>query len=270
MRALLFFLLLSMTATVYAQVPVIENIVPESTFPNDTIVLSGRGFDSNPANLEVWFESVKGTIIQSTDFSIVVVVPPQARFANIEVLNKLSGLSGKSGEKFMPSFPLGSFSAANFVSAYSLSSTEEFYDICTCDLNMDGKPDMAASKIKRSGTPFATPTDISVFQNTGTPGALSFSHFNKNNLPALNLGNTTDNIVCGDLQGDGKPDLIMTRSGGNRAEVQILQNTTSGANVTFAVDQVVTMEATHFSSRLTIRDLNNDGKPEIIATNNFN
>jgi gliding motility-associated-like protein len=267
MRALLLFSLLTMTACVYAQVPVIETIVPYNTFPNDTVVISGRGFDVSPANLEVWFESVKGTIIQSTDFSIVVAVPPQARFATVEVLNKTSMLSGKSRDKFMPSFPLGSFSAANFVSGYSVASTEEFWDICTCDLNMDGKPDMATSKFKRT---FGNPSDISVFQNTGVPGTLAFNQFNKNNLSALNIGNTTDNIVCGDLQGDGKPDLVMTRSGGNRNTIQILKNTTTGATVSFATKQEIFMDPTHFSSRLVIRDLNNDGKPEIIATNNFN
>jgi gliding motility-associated-like protein len=268
MRTLFYFLIAVVATKSYAQVPVIQNIEPLTAFPNDTIVISGTGFSNVPANLQVWFDAVKGEIIESSDFSIVVVVPPEARFAPIEVINLSTKFSGKSRQKFTPAFPVSPFSSANFTSGYSLTSSDELWDFCTCDLNNDGKPEIATTKIKRS-SPFGTPSDIMVLQNTGSPGSMSFTKWDKTNLPVLQGNFPTDNIVCGDLQGDGKPEMIVTRSGDNRNSIHIFRNTTTTA-ISFATPVNLFMETGHFATRMAIRDLNNDGKPEIIATNSFN
>jgi gliding motility-associated-like protein len=259
----------------YGQAPVIQKIEPTSTFANDTIVISGNGFNDVPAKLDVWFGSVKGTIIRSSDFSIEVVVPPSALLAPVEVINLESKLSGKSIQKFIPAIGEEPFDNTKFSAPLNFTSTEEFWDICTCDLNSDGKPDVATTKFKRT-SPFATPTDIMVLQNNTTAGAgsasnaLSFTKLDKSNLPVLNLTFPTDNIVCGDLQGDGKPELVVTRAGSPRNSIHIFKNTSS-ASISFATPVVsLFMDVGHFATRMAIRDLNGDGKPEIIATNSFN
>jgi gliding motility-associated-like protein len=276
MRNLIFFVVVIFCSVhAYAQAPVIQKIEPESTFVNDTIVISGNGFNSDPAKLEVWFASVKGTIISSSDFSIQVVVPPSALLAPVEVINLESRLSGKSVRKFTPSFSEAPFDNTKFSSPLNFTSNEEFWDICTCDLNSDGKPDIATTKFKRT-SPFVTPTDIMVLQNNTTagtgaaPNALAFTKLDKTNLPVLNLTFPTDNIVCGDLQGDGKPELVVTRAGSPRNSIHIFKNT-STASINFATPVInLFMDVGHFATRMAIRDLNNDGKPEIIATNSFN
>lgn len=270
MRTLSFFsLAVVLAARSYAQAPVVQKIEPLNTFPGDTIVITGNGFDATPANLEVWFEGVKGTVVESTDYSIVAVVPTGARFGPVQVINLSSKLVGRSGPKFTPSMPINGFDVAKFSTQVTVSGNEEFWDLCYCDFNSDGKQDIATTKFKRS-SPFLTPTDIMILQNKSTPGAIAFDKKDKTNLPVLNITFPTDNVVCGDLQGDGKPEMVVTRgSTGNRNSIHIFRNT-STTDIGFAAPVNLFMDVGHFATRMAIRDLNRDGKPEIIATNSFN
>jgi gliding motility-associated-like protein len=270
MRTLLIFLLICIAAVSYAQVPVIQKVEPLNTFPGDTIFITGNGFNNTPSNLEVWFEGVKGTIVSSSEYSIEVVVPAQARFGPVQVINLASKLSGRSGEKFTPSMPIAGFDAAKFTTVRTITAPEEFWDLCYCDLNNDGKQDIATTKFKRT-SPFPTPTDIMILQNTSTPGNIDFVRKDKSNTTFLNPGFSTDNVVCGDLQGDGKADLVVTRgTTGSRNSLHIYRNITTGTDITLAAPISLFMDVGHFATRMAIRDLNKDGKPEIIATNSFN
>lgn len=256
---------------ILAQAPVIQNIEPLNAAPNDTIVITGSGFNDTPSNLDVWFGQIKGTVISSSEFAVEVRVPPQSRLSIVEVVNRVSRLSAKSNLKFMPSLKTEAFSASKLASPVTFSAPEELWDLCTCDLNADGKPDVSATKFTSSG--YLTPSDIMVLQNNSTPGnitATSFQKFDKTNLPALNLSFGTDHIVCGDLQGDGYPELVVSRAGSTRNSIHILRNTTVGTTLNFSVEPQLLLDVGHFATRMALRDLNRDGKPEIIVTNTFN
>jgi gliding motility-associated-like protein len=260
----------------YSQVPVIQNVAPLNTFNNDTIVVTGSGFSSTPANLDVWFGAVKGTIISSTDFAIEVKVPAQATLSNIRVVNKTSFTSATSDLKFMPSLKTEPFDPAKFAAPLSFTAQQELWDLCLCDLNIDGKPDVASTKFARSSGPYLASQDIMILQNNSTPGAMAFSKIDRNNLAALNLGYATDNIVCGDLNGDGKPELIASRGSDPRNSIVIFRNTTvggAGSAITFAAPTgaganptILFLDVGHAATRIQLRDLNKDGKPEIIVT----
>jgi len=254
-----------------AQVPIVQKIEPLRTFPGDTIVISGSGFHDDKTNLEVWFDNVSGEIVKSSIYGIEVIVPFQARACNIEVVNKISRLSGKSLTKFTPNFNGATFSTANFSGEKLFTANEELWDLCDCDFDGDGKPDVAASKFTRPQTVFDPPTDLMLLQNTSTPGNLNFTKLDKSNLSVLNLTFPTDNVICGDLQGDGKPELIATRAGSPRNSVHIFKNTGSPGTISFASPLSLFMsESNYFATRMALRDLNKDGKPEIIVTNSFN
>lgn len=266
-------ILMGLPVLLLAQAPVIQNIDPLSAAPNDTIIITGSGFSATPANLDVWFGPVMGKVISSTEYSIEVKVPAQATLQTIEVLNRVSRLSAKSPMKFMPSLRMQALNPAGFAPPVTFTAPEELWDLCTCDLNRDGKPDIAATKFSSATTAYLNATDIMLLQNNSTMGdltAASFQKFDKTNMPVLNLTFGTDHVICGDLQGDGYPELIATRAGSTRNSIHIFRNTTVGTTLNFAPASQLLLDIGHFATRLVLRDLNRDGKPEIIVTNSFN
>lgn len=248
----------------YSQAPVIEKIEPSRSFPNERIVITGSGFSATPAQLRVLFGSVAGTVVSSSEFGMEVTVPPQARLDNIEVINLTSRLSGKSRDKFMPVFSGEGFNPAKLATPVTFAG-ERVFDLCTCDFDGDGKPDIAGAKD-------ATPSnDLIVLRNTSTAGNLSFTKLDKTNLPVLQVNSQTGNISCGDLTGDGKPEIIASGTLGASNRIYVLQNTSTVGSISFAAPVTLTLDNTSELARQTfLRDLNGDGKPEIVVTNSFN
>ncbi|MGC1242307.1 MAG: FG-GAP-like repeat-containing protein [Chryseosolibacter sp.] len=266
-------IILGLAGFTYGQAPVIQNVGPLTAAPNDTIVITGSGFNSTPTNLDVWFGPVKGTVIASSEFAVEVKVPPQATLRSVEVVNRVTRLSAKAPLKFIPSLQTEAFNASKFAAPVTFSAPEELWDLCSCDLNADGKPDLAATKFSTASSSFTSSTDLMLLQNNSTPGNLtagSFQKFDKTNMPVLNLTFGTDHVVCGDLQGDGYPELVVTRAGSTRNSIHIFRNTTTGTTLNFAIVPPLLLDVGHFATRLVLRDLNRDGKPEIIVTNSFN
>lgn len=267
MRRFLGIVLTTLAIQSFAQQPVIDGIEPLSHYPNLQILISGRGFSVTSAQLQVWFGQVKGTISTSTEFSIIVAVPPQARLDNIEVTHLVSRLSAKSSLKFMPVYSGQGFDATKLeplVDNVSRFPGDRVFDICSCDLDGDGKPDLA-------GTKDVNPhTDLIVLKNNSTVGSISFAKFDKSNLASLNLLAPTGNITCGDLNGDGKPELVMSRSGTTTNSIFILPNTSTPGTLSFGAFVSINLEnASDIARQVSINDLNNDGKPEIIVANSF-
>ena len=256
----IFFLVSAIT---FGQKPAISSVELLATYPLGRILITGSGFNNNAANLLVWFDQVKGTIVRSSDFSIEVTVPPQARLHNIEVTNLLSRLSTKSPLKFMPVYSGEGFDPAKLGPPLSFTSANAIFDICSCDLTNDNKPELIGTKFEN------TATDLIVLQNQSTPGNLSFTKFDKSNLPVLGINAPTGHVACGDLNGDGKPDIVTSRSGTTANSIFILQNT-STAIPDFAAPIELPLDAGHFARQISINDLNSDGKPEIIVANSFN
>ena len=173
----------------------------------------------------------------------------------------------------MPVLQTSTFNPTSFAAPVTFSAPEELWDLCTCDLNADGKPDIAATKFSSASSSFATSTDIMLLQNNSTPGNItagSFQKFDKTNMAVLNLTFGTDHVVCGDLQGDGYPELVVSRAGSTRNTIHIFRNTTVGTTLNLAAPLQLLLDVGHFATRMVLRDLNRDGKPEIIVTNSFN
>ena len=253
---ILVFILMSIGS--FCQTPVINSVTPLVTYPGNKVLITGSGFSNNPAQLKVTFDHVSGSITASSGFAIEVTLPPQARHSNVEVLNLVSGLSAKSSLKETPSFGGGNFDPLKIGAPLSNGAANEIFDVCACDLDGDGKPDLSGSKQ-------GIGSDIMILRNTSTGiGSIAFA------ATAVSVAAQTFNLACGDLNGDGKPDLIATRGGANRNEIFVLRNTSTIGSISFAPLTTLLMDVGHLAFRVSIRDLNQDGKPEVIVTNSFN
>ena len=83
-----------------------------------------------------------------------------------------------------------------FEFGYSLASYVSY--VAISDLDGDGKPDLAVSKIDSS---------VSIFKNSSVTGSISFA-----GKVDFGTGLNTRSIVIGDLNGDSKPDLAFANS----------------------------------------------------------
>jgi gliding motility-associated-like protein len=249
-------ILLCMGNVLLAQTPVISSVTPVATHTGDAFLITGSGFSNNPAQLRVIFDQVTGTIISSSALAIEVTVPAQARLANVEVINLVSGLSAKSSLKFVPTYGGEDFNAAAISTPLSFTSAEEVFDVCSCDLDGDNKPDLVGSKQ-------GTATNLMILRNTSTLGSVSFVS------STVAVAAPTFNLACGDVDGDGKPDLLASRGGATRNEVFVLRNTSTVGSISFSSLAPLLLETGHLAFRVAIRDLNGDGKPEVVVTNAF-
>lgn len=253
-------MILFVTHVAFSQTPVITNISTKNLYPKGTIIITGSGFSTNPADLIVWFGHVEGTIKTSTEFTIEVEVPAGANYSNIEVIRKSSRRIGRSAPKFMSSFYGEPFDASRFSSVKSQASLSELRDLCSCDLNLDGKTDIMATR-------FSAATRMLILQNgTLSPGNIDWKY-----AIEYNLNFSSDHVTCGDVDGDGFPDIVVTKGGSsNRNSVFVIRNTTAtkGADITLnSVPFILSLDVNHVAIRSAIQDLNRDGRPELVVTN---
>ncbi len=126
--------------------------------------------------------------------------------------------------------------------------------VAAADLNGDGKLDLA---VANRGS-----NSVSVLINNTTPAdtVASFAP-----MVMVDAGQYPSSVSIGDLNGDGKPDLIATNSSDNTVSV-MLNQTTPGAlagnfpsTTNFAVGT--------FPTSAKIADLNGDGKPDLVVAN---
>lgn len=124
------------------------------------------------------------------------------------------------------------------------------------DVNGDGAPDLVVAN--------AGSNTVSVLLNTTTPGANTFSFAAKQDFPT---GADPQAVALKDLNGDGKPDIVVANGGAGSSSVSVLLNTTvPGATIpTFAGQQTFSTGGGPVS--VAVADLNGDGEPDLVTAN---
>ncbi len=146
----------------------------------------------------------------------------------------------------------GSLDTNSFAPAVNLPAGNGPYDVAIGDLDGDGKPDLAA--VCTDG-----PT-LSLYRNLASPGELTTNSFAARvDLEGL-AGN--DTLAIGDLDGDGKSDLVFGAY--QSASMSVFRNQASlGPFTTSSFAPRVDFSNGNWTHTVALGDLNGDARPDI-------
>jgi hypothetical protein len=293
-KSILSFLALLLVQVVFAQ-PIISSFSPASGAVGTSVTITGTGFNATAANNIVYFGPVKATVITATTTSLVVIVPASAGHQPFSVTaNNLTGYSAKPFIVSLPPGmdPLNTDALTKFTSRGAGYTTwhAEKNALAPIDLNADGKPEIVTTQ------PWSN--YLNLFTNTGSPKSISFSttlpyaigawgtdviggDINSDGVPevlvakeqtdAITIYNNSlsdiysagvtggpNSLAIADMNGDGKPDIVV---GCDRSSsIVVFRNTSSGGTLSFSKQSI---SLNGFMSKLAVRDMNGDGKPDI-------
>ncbi len=247
-----------------AQTPQISSLDRRQGSAGTVISIKGTGFSQDKNDMAVFFSGVKGEIVNSTEFLMEVRIPAGTAYEYISVTNLISGLTGFTFDKFLLSFGGSGFDPARFALTSQLSGGSGLFDLSVCDFDGDGLNDIATTN-NIDGSASAT---ISVYQNTTESNTL-VPGFNKIWDTDLITGTAIRNITFGDVNGDGKPDIIAAKGGNTADRIFIFKNISTPGFIDFERFVTVLISSGTSSSsarRVKVMDLDKNGKPEIILT----
>ena len=148
-----------------------------------------------------------------------------------------------------------------FQPAVNIAAGDGPQQIIGANVNNDGKPDLIISSYNTSS--------LLIFRNQASAGAFSLS-----TLAApvnYDLGNGANGIAVGDLDADGKMDIVVSKYLAD--SFTVLKNTSIGTIIdgsSFTIDSTYFIGFGHGPLGITIADLDGDTKADIITANNSN
>ena len=235
--------------------PTISDFTPKSAIPGSTITISGNNFNLVPANNIVYFGPVKAVVTDASISSLTVIVPTGANYSPITVTDAASNLSVSSASRFIPKPSLSSQNIS-FQNPYITSHATRAYNTeqaTFADIDGDGKTDIIVNNIDASS--------FSIRRNISTKGILQFE-----NEISFNPGNSVYSVNVGDVDGDGKIDIIATVHGSLPHKISIFRNISTPGSIAFESQIDLSGYDTPIQSALA--DFDKDGKLDLIITNN--
>src|SRR5207245_1390054 len=121
-------------------------------------------------------------------------------------------------------------------------------------VNGDGRPDLL---VANNGS-----NNVSVLLNTTAPGAAVPSF-----AAATSFGTGTGpcSVAAADVNGDGRPDLLIANTGSNN--VSVLLNTTAPGAAVPSLAAATNFGAGTAPSSVAAVDVNGDGRPDLLVAN---
>ncbi len=292
--------LLTVFQNLFAQ-PVVTSFSPASGTLGTIVTITGSHFSAVPSNNIVFFGSVKAVVSAASNTSLTVTVPAGASYEPIAVTN--NGFVGFSSRRFRVTFDgYADVTTNSFTAKTDFESGNGAYRMKISDLDGDGKPDVIVSDFLGSSISvhknITAPDRVSFapYADYGTgnnPSGLVIADFNGDGKPDVATGNygshtisvlrntsvngtisfaekqeyaaglNASGIASGDLDNDGKPDIVVTNTADNT--ISIFSNTSSAGNISFATR--VNFGTGDNPDGVAIDDLDGDGKADIVVSN---
>ncbi|NCI50335.1 T9SS type B sorting domain-containing protein [Sediminibacterium roseum] len=234
--------------------PTVQSFTPASGPAGTSVTITGYGFNPTTSNNIVYFGGVKATVTAATSTTLTVTVPSHVTYAQVTVLNTVLNLQGRSRGFYSGSHTPATTDLSKFDFAQAQTwpvSGGSATKVLTADMDGDGKPDVIAFN---SFSAF-----ISIYRNIATAGA--FGSGSLGSQLGLNTNGKPEHVSVGDIDNDGKPDLVI--SDWQNHKVYVARNTSTPGNFSFA--SLVTLSA-QFPYSTTITDIDGDGKADIVAS----
>ena len=238
----------------------ITSVSPGSAYPGNAVTINGSNFNTTAADNVVFFGATKAAVTSASSSSLNVTVPIGATYDGITVENTVTKRSASSERPFLPTFdgsgvvpgPILFDTAVNFDDPAGSSGKT----VVIADFDGDGKADVAA----------LTSTGFAIYRNTASVGAITSTSF------AAAIDSTLPftawrGIAAGDINGDGKPDLVVSSAVAGQEGIFIYQNISTSGSVSFASPIFYPVQG--FGTAIKIQDINGDGKPDVIMGNQY-
>lgn len=238
--------------------PTVTSVFPSSGLIGTPVTITGTNFDPVPANNIVYFGATRSTVTFASSTQITCSVPAGATFVPVSVLNTTTHLSAHSLKPFNVMFADSSnFTGHSFSEIFKFPLDIYSYPKYTegKDMDGDGKPDVIGV-VAVSGR-----DSLCAFRNTSAGGVLSFA--SRQNF-ALVSNLSSGIIATGDLDGDGKADVVSVT---NNVNVLAFRNISVLGNISLSAPlDLATSDGT---LDVVVDDLDNDGRPDL-AVAGFN
>jgi hypothetical protein len=229
--------------------PAVTSFAPIKAKPGDAVTITGTGFNTTASSNTVFFGATKAAVNTASATNLTVIVPIGATYDYISVLNTGTGLSAQSISKFHPIYNPAKTGITATDFAAEVNFTSGTTDVAVSDLDGDGKPDLAMS-----GSGSAT-----VLRNTAVSGSINSGSFAASG--SFSTGSTALHLAIGDLDGDGKPDIV-TSNYGISHNISVLRNTSSSGSISFAAKIDLATGLDPYS--VALADIDGDGRLDII------
>lgn len=235
--------------------PQITSIAPLSGPLGTTITITGNNFSTTASQNVI---NVGGVIVPAqtaTATSVTATIPAGTSYKPISLTVLGNGITASSKDAFNPTYmgSNASFGASTFNSGITFSTNYYPRHVISGDLDGDGEQDLVVSS---EGT-----SSVQIYRNNHVSGQ-SFSSSSLTLSQTYTLSNVSSQSVLGDLDGDGKLDIVVFVSGAN--QISIFRNISTNGNISFAsrIDLSSTAPIRHGA----LADVDNDGKLDIVAT----
>ena len=201
---------------IFIPAPVINSVMPYSGSTGSSIIINGSGFSND---CKIKFGSIEAKVISISPNTISLIVPPVTTNQEVNVTTR--NLIAKSGLNFKSTF-LGTdtiFTQTSFASPIAPVMSNGYENVITADIDGDGLLDIIVPDIITK--------KIAICRNISIQNTILFSpkvEFDCFWLPT--------NIIAQDVDGDGKPDLIVGNQSYSNV-FSIFRNTSVNGHISF-------------------------------------